>query len=323
MIRKGFVSNSSSSSFIISYNRDNIVKGAENIVNFIKDKLNRDYEMYLYGGAEYGEGDLLFKLEDTHKSLIRKYRDEFINHPNSSSYVLYYGEETSNSRYIYEDSLLFKNFDEGVVANLLGNKRYWEISTEEYNEAIDKHLNEIREATPNREAKRTWISYNLDVDDEEFFNLFLSDEEECDRSWMIDGRSEESCARPYALSYKERISNKEEIVQYLKYSKPDSNLGLCWLNEVYEDVTRRIVDLEMYVLGSEEIEYLISHEESFLENSAKISLFIDYRFYKEAITINSSDVGKNLVLRSGNFKEVVDCFDDFADVFFKGNYDEF
>ena len=100
MIRNGFVSNSSSSSFIISYNRDNVIKGAEDIVTFIKDKLNEDYEMYLYGGSEYGEGDLLFKLEDTHKSLIRKYRDEFINHPNSNSYVLYYGEETSKSRYI-------------------------------------------------------------------------------------------------------------------------------------------------------------------------------------------------------------------------------
>ena len=315
MIRNGFVSNSSSSSFILSFNKNYVVKGASNIVDFIKDNSDDYYEMYLHGG-EYGEGELLFKLTEEHKSLIRKYKEEFINHPGSDSYELYYGEGASNANYLYEDSIFFTSFGENEVANILKPKSIWTISLDEYHQVVDDYLEKLCSKTPNRDAEHVDISWHLDVDKEEFFNLFLSDEEECDRSWVSSGGYEEVGGKPYALSYKERISNRSEIINYLKYSSPNSNIGLCWLNEAYEDVVGKVADLEMFVLGSEEIEYIIDHEDLFLNSSVKVSLFIDYRFYRELMTINSSDVGKNVILRAGKFKEVVDCFDDFAEVFF-------
>lgn len=318
MIRHGFVSNSSSSSFILSYNKNNIICGAENIVEFIK--ANPTYDMVLDGGNT--DKRAVFILENSHKSLIRRYSEEFINHPGSELYRLFYGNQAYRVSYLHNDDLILKRFSESDISRFLDpGKHEYNISSEEYNEVLNKYLNELREKTVDREAENVWVDWNVtlmgdSLDDEDFFKMFLSTESEFDRDWIIGDCDNSPYMEPYALVFGKRISNKEAIVEYLKYEKPETNVGLCWMNEGYERVAGRFVDMEMYALTSKEIEYLISHEDEFLNSTASLSLFVDYRFYRNNIVINNADVGKNILMRTGNFKEVVDCFEDFSEIFF-------
>jgi hypothetical protein len=217
--------------------------------------------------------------------------------------------------------MLLKSFSDNDISRFLGpDKHVYNISSEEHKEALNKYLTELREKTTDREAENVWIDWDIlredSLEDEDFFSMFISTESAIDRDWIIEDYESSHYVEPYALVFGKRVSNKEAIVEYLRYNKPETNVGLCWMNEGYERIAGRFIDMEMYTLTSNEIEYLISHEDEFLNSTASLSLFVDYRFYRNNIVINNADVGKNILMRTGNFKEVVDCFEDFSEIFF-------
>jgi len=74
-IRSGFVSNSSSSSFILSYNKNKVLTDPKDIVEYIKNFPDGDI---ILNGGECNEGDDIFRLDDELKSLIKKFPMEFI-----------------------------------------------------------------------------------------------------------------------------------------------------------------------------------------------------------------------------------------------------
>ena len=327
MIRKGFVSNSSSSSFVISYNRNAVVRGAKDIVEFLKSYPN---EQVIFDGGDWREGSAVFIMDDNVKSLIRKYSEEFISHPRAREieYALYTGDLSHNEDYMRDNTLYFSQFNEyRTVGNSGTVKHLYELSSDDYYKAVEDYLDSLDGMTEDRDSKLVWIDYELHDGDSmdlvDFYDSFISTEDEGERLFAIQsslddwGEFSGAPAVPYALMYKTRIDSKEDIVEYLKYTHTGDNLGICYLNESYEYVTGGFVGLEMYALGQREIEYLIEHEEEFLGSTLNVSLFIDYRFHNKLVNINNVDVGKSLLLRTGKFKEIVDCFEDFANTFFK------
>lgn len=74
-IRSGFVSNSSSSSYILSYDKSKVLTDPAKIVEFVKN--NPDTPLLLRGW-DCGEGDDIFFLSEEQKSLIRMFPQEFI-----------------------------------------------------------------------------------------------------------------------------------------------------------------------------------------------------------------------------------------------------
>lgn len=74
-IRKGFVSNSSSSSYILCYDKTKALNQPEDIIKYIKEKDNS----LIIRGWDLGEGDDIFELSEDQRSLIRKFPKQFIN----------------------------------------------------------------------------------------------------------------------------------------------------------------------------------------------------------------------------------------------------
>lgn len=72
--RNGFVSNSSSSSFVLSYSKANILTDPKEILKYLKE----DGKSIIFKGWDLGEGDDIFELDEEQKSLIRKFPEEFV-----------------------------------------------------------------------------------------------------------------------------------------------------------------------------------------------------------------------------------------------------
>ena len=73
--RTGFVSNSSSCSYIIYYNDGGYLKNAEEILEYIRD--NKNCSLYILGKG-LAEGRDYFFLEKKHKDLILKFSDAWL-----------------------------------------------------------------------------------------------------------------------------------------------------------------------------------------------------------------------------------------------------
>ena len=74
-IRNGFVSNSSSSSFILAYEKDSKLVGGEAILNYVREN---PLEPILFHFGETGEGDDIFEPTEDMKSMMRKYSADFL-----------------------------------------------------------------------------------------------------------------------------------------------------------------------------------------------------------------------------------------------------
>ena len=74
-IRSGFVSNSSSSSFILTYQKSMVITDPEKIVDIVRDY---PYEPMIIRGWDLSDGEDIFELDNEQRSLIRKFPKKFI-----------------------------------------------------------------------------------------------------------------------------------------------------------------------------------------------------------------------------------------------------
>ena len=74
-IRCGFVSNSSSSSFILAYDKNKITHDPKEVLDFIKENPS---ESVVIRGLDLNEGEDIFELTEEQKELIRKFPNQFI-----------------------------------------------------------------------------------------------------------------------------------------------------------------------------------------------------------------------------------------------------
>ena len=96
--RNGFVSNSSSSSFILK--SDGVTLDKKRTVEWLKNPENRNKNILVIG-EEMGEGDDIFYLSDSMKEFILEHEERFLN--NFSEWKAYPGLESFKS----QDSSLF------------------------------------------------------------------------------------------------------------------------------------------------------------------------------------------------------------------------
>lgn len=115
-VRNGFVSNSSSSSFILSYDGTQVLKGPKAIVEYITANPDADV---LIRGRELSDGDDVFELSLGQRRLIRRFSDRFVAH-NSGDMVrtAYVYDPTASGEYRKVES---------VVPKIVGytNYRLW------------------------------------------------------------------------------------------------------------------------------------------------------------------------------------------------------
>lgn len=308
MIRQGFVSNSSSSSFILSYNKNNVIKGASNIVNFLKE--DPDYEI-IFDGGDYGEGSAVLELTDDYKTLIKRYSNEFINNPDGCNFKIYYGEPLFNANYVDEDSISLKYLNEDIILKKIKketNKNIWDISANEFNEAVEKILEEEKVKSDNREALLVWIDYYLrndsNLDSNDFYQLFINP------NGIEDYNNSEENDTLFAIVYDRKITNKEAIYDYLSTKSPYVDVALC------REYKNTFHNLELFYLDEDAIEYLLSHKKEFLEAPYEATLYLNYKMYSSTFSIEKFDVGKQISLMSGKF-EVISNSDEFLEVFFE------
>lgn len=74
-IRNGFVSNSSSSSFLLAYDKTQVITNPADLVELLKKD---PHCKVLMRGWDLGEGDDIFTLSEGQKTLIRKFAKKFI-----------------------------------------------------------------------------------------------------------------------------------------------------------------------------------------------------------------------------------------------------
>ena len=101
--RNGFVSNSSSSSFILK--SDGVTLDKKGTVEWLKNPENRNKEILVIG-EEMGDGDDIFYLSDSMEEFILEHEERFLN--NFSDWTAYPGLES----FKLEDFSLFSDEEE-------------------------------------------------------------------------------------------------------------------------------------------------------------------------------------------------------------------
>lgn len=104
--RNGFVSNSSSSSFILK--SDGVTLDKKGTVEWLKNPENRNKEILVIG-EEMGDGDDIFYLSDSMEEFILEHEERFLN--NSSDWTAYPGLES----FKLENFSLFSDEEEEEV----------------------------------------------------------------------------------------------------------------------------------------------------------------------------------------------------------------
>ena len=266
-IRNGFVSNSSSSSFILVYDESKVLSNAEDIVRYVNECSNT---FPLFRGIESYEGEDIFSLEGDQESLIRKFPDRFVKQNKNSNVKLYTecsrlirdaseisyckpdmsdveNNELSLEEYsIYMDAIVHdKEIPQELQDKVDKNNKYEEIYGKREQELIDRTnaqaisniteflINEFGCKKENIKSEKVYVDNSVTDDLITFAEKYLTDEYYTDSSnFVLSGNTGPNT--PYLLEYEECITDKHEILEFLK----DTNYILqpCfmfWSNPVF------------------------------------------------------------------------------------------
>lgn len=353
-IRNGFVSNSSSSSYILSYQKSKVIEDPRQMVAFFNE--HPDAYVVFYG-KDWGEGKDIFEMDSSQKKLVRKFPEDFVE-----------TIEGLNCKLIPQANLVYNDIDYTFKESdvIVPDMEYQEISEEEYMEYLEdkdnapKELKEkiannneyyerreklyekeyeeknkklveegrldlIKQGVPENDAysEEVWISHSsctpIDSDLIDFASRYVSDTvyDECD--YVI---CNEGLEKPYVVFYDELIEDKYKILLYLEKCNKNSINYIFWSNPIYNMATNeeydyydtRSIDIDYYEIGPQELDIL---REKLLSSKRKV-----YLVTNATITIGSS--GENP--RASYFKlgfgrpAVIKAGTDLVD--FKGNFEE-
>jgi len=122
-VRNGFVSNSSSSSFILSYNKKGVLTNPKDIVEYVKKYPEKSI---IFNCGEWNEGDDIFELDEEQKSLIRKFPLEFIKCNTGTKSVIDYNYEpddiTDHVHLVEKDIPKVTAYTDGVILRECGSE---------------------------------------------------------------------------------------------------------------------------------------------------------------------------------------------------------
>lgn len=265
-IRRGFVSNSSSSSFILSYQKSKVIEDPEKMVEYFKEHPNSHVVFY---GKDWGEGEDIFEMSYSQKALVRKFPEDFINTIKGTNCkicvdaTLAYdnvegafreadievpGMEVPEEVTLEEYGKYYRD-RENAPAELkervrkrhdYEEKRY-RIYQEELAKKEEEFLENERKALVDRGvfeedaiAERVWVSNGSCNEDfselTDFAERYVANtvDNECD--YILCNRGEE---KPYILFYDELIGDKEEIIKWLRGTHNSQCNFLFWSNPIF------------------------------------------------------------------------------------------
>lgn len=97
-VRNGFVSNSSSSSFILAYDKTGVISDAEKIVDYVDNNLRK--EVFFRSDACLCDGDDIFSLDMHQKNYLLKHKKRFIKYNKDDvPYTDYSADKDKNGEY--------------------------------------------------------------------------------------------------------------------------------------------------------------------------------------------------------------------------------
>lgn len=267
-IRNGFVSNSSSSSFILSYQKSKVIEDPSKMVEYLKE---HPYSHVVFRGKDWNEGEDIFVMDYNQKELVRKFAKDFI-HNVSSECKMYPEANLSYDRLEYdfhesdvevpgmtppeitteEYNEYFKNKNkasEDLKRRITLQNEYYEKRHELFEKEFEKKEQELLEkekkdliakgvSEGDTEVERVWVSKDScdpDIKDTvDFAERYVSNSYEDEWDYLISNRSEE---RPYILFYDEILEDKNEIIVYLRNYLEGKKEGshknyLFWTNPI-------------------------------------------------------------------------------------------
>lgn len=300
-IRNGFVSNSSSSSFILVYDKSGVIDNLNEIVDYVKANPNT-YPIFF--GDELNEGNDTFILTPEQEALIRKFPDRFITQNKNKNIALYtndakmikdyteYGNEEPDMSDVEhpaltndELSIYLSNIhqDKTLIPKEILEKldkldNYEKIHVKRIDELVKKknkeNIRDIKEkiiketncSKENLESKEFYLDNGAVEETIDFAERYLTEEwYTTDSDYILESRC--GYNRPYLLEYDELITDKEQILEYLSKTEDLSSSLIFWSNSVFNFVEHyeEGFTVGFYRIGKIELEIL----NQFLKDSTK------------------------------------------------------
>ena len=306
-IRSGFVSNSSSSSFILTYQKSSIIRDPEEMVKFVQD---HPYSHAIFKGRDMSDGDDYFELDRDMEALIRKFPKQFIESCNkykgyNSGYILYtnadisrdptnginlkvdmsdvpYVDVSAEEMREYISSYNKEEVNPKIKEKIEKQNAYYRIE-EERREAKEKE--EVAKAgeeskkwyiehgvpADDLEAEQIWIDYSsiyTEGDVRDFAAEYVANDTETIYNNFISNGTE---PKAYVLFYDELIDDRAEIMKVLEERCETSDNYLFFNNPILNSVDDNEdgVSVDYFNIGPKELEVL---KKDFDKNDSKVYL---------------------------------------------------
>lgn len=284
-IRNGFVSNSSSSSFYMAYDKTQVTSDPAVIVKFLNEYPD---EPVILRGIDLGEGEDIFFLNEEQKSLIRKFPDEFIA-LNSKPYTkeILIDFETDEHGYEWKKVTgprITAYFSAEMTSLPDGD---WNMTSEQWEEykqneriknadefcrkALIENAGVAEENYTTETVEVCWR--NSDEETWEFAGRYLSWEWEENYSDFCLERFNRKKKIPFIIFYENILKDKNEILKAID-TMSSEQLAICRTNKVFNTVQNSVY-LAIYKIGPKEKQVLKEHIDSFLKNNAEYYLLVN------------------------------------------------
>ncbi len=289
--RNGFVSNSSSSSFLLTYDSRKILETPEDILEILRKSPD---SRVIIRGTELSDGEDCFELDSEQKSLIRRFPQEFIRTNSGTEF---------RSRYVFEkdgtcreesyELSKIRGYLDADLQNI--DREMWDSWTDSRDESgedsesyrkkvVDriscrvkdsmKALGEIGpEDEKNIVSEEIYVDYDNSNGDmsspSEFAERYLTYEDpEEYASIFHTGKFSRMKEHPYAILYSDFTQDRKKIVEEIEALSSrgytGDTLAIARYNKVFSD-TLDISSLDLYTIGEDEGRMILDDRDSILE----------------------------------------------------------
>lgn len=315
--RNGFVSNSSSSSFILCYDKTKVLSKPEDIIEYVKEKNSP----LIIRGWDCCEGEDIFELSEEQRSLIRKFPKQFIK-MNSGTVTRqkWIYDENAEDSYTQKEITIPKieAFPEAelIPATEIEYKKIEvdmsDISSEEYTEVkrntiesdrilekrhklMNQFAQELRKyySNSNKIPLKNIIAKKVDVSDRscssdysyssDFAERYLAEEdfEDISNFPSLFKKDKSNQVKSFAVICKDVIEDKKAIIKYLQNHAYNPPCYLTWFNEVYDEVYNTVTSFDLFELGETEVDELLKYASYFLKSPKQVKLFTRAKFINQ------------------------------------------
>lgn len=313
-IRNGFVSNSSSSSFILLYSASKATHDPSEIVKYLKDHPNASV---LFRGGDICEGEDIFELDEDMKHFIRIFADEFIkNNTGTRIHRVYDDDYTShqdvevpkitaylgNENYIKYDDSEYVDIEDEVDTSDIGEcpengsdeisawysafyKKEGELRKTKLRDYIDSLVKEdINKGVTDVVGEHVYIDNQATDSIYDFCERYLTKEDSQDYQ-DIKRYYKYADSQPYLITYTEITSSKQDIIDYVEAMKDDfgtlrdlRDFFICRYNSALE-TWNDSCNLDLYQIGEDEAKAILKNKKAFLNSNYEIKAFFGCSVY--------------------------------------------